>query len=118
LNYEDHTLFLDRLYGEFDEQRCEPSLYWSFLHCSHAAAEPEDARKHHGSPSVEERKQYFLDELEQEQKRLERYQEQKASIETDRMKLQAHCRNVPDGPQLDRLRRYAASLDRTLRSYS
>src|SRR5260370_17986598 len=49
LNDDDHRLFLDRLYGRPDlELRCEPSLYRSFLHCSHAAAEPEDVRKQKG----------------------------------------------------------------------
>jgi len=74
---------------------------------------PEDVRKQNGYPSAQECKEFFLDDLKQELKRLERYQEEKASAESDRMKLESLCRNVPDPPRLDKLLRYSASLERT-----
>jgi hypothetical protein len=66
-----------------------------------------------GSRQDDECRKNFLGELAKEIERLERYRDERAAIESHRMKLQALRRNVPDSPRLDQLIRYAASLERT-----
>jgi hypothetical protein len=111
--HEDNTLFLSRLYGNFYVKHCEDTLYRSYLIWSQLAGLPEDVRKQNGNPSPQDCKEYFLEELYEEWKRLKDFQEKKTSNESHRMKLESLRRNVPDSPRLDQLLRYAASLERT-----
>ena len=46
-------------------------------------------------------------------KRLERYEKERASIESERMKLEVLRQKVPISPRLELLIRYEASLDRS-----
>ena len=48
----------------------------------------------------------------EEIKRLERYKKARASVESERMKLEALRQHVPLTPQFDHLLRYEASLER------
>ena len=76
-------------------------------------ARSDDIRAKRGFASPEEYKKCFLEKVADERRRLERYKKMRPSIESNRMKLQALCRNVPDSPRLDSLLRYGASLERT-----
>ena len=60
----------------------------------------------------DECKKYFLEELAAEIKRLERYKKARASMESEKMKLEALRQHVPLTPQFDHLLRYEASLER------
>lgn len=51
-------------------------------------------------------------ETHEEIRRLKRDQKARASVQTARTQLEIVCRNVPDGPGLDRLLRYEAHLSR------
>ena len=54
----------------------------------------------------------MLNGIDGEIRHLKRYQKSRASIESDRTKLEILRRNVPDPSRLDRLLRYEASLER------
>lgn len=94
------------LYGYSENFNCGRALLDSYQRCSEAV-DPEE------SPQDDECRKNFLGELAKEIERLERYRDERASIESNRMKLEALRRSVPDSPQLDRLLRYSASLERT-----
>jgi hypothetical protein len=66
-----------------------------------------------GEPSEHEYRNEFLREIAEEMKRLERYKQERASVESNRRKLEGLRRSVPDSPRLDQLLRYAAYLERT-----
>jgi hypothetical protein len=74
---------------------------------------PDDKHEQDEFPTPEECKDIFLEELGKEIQRLERYRKTRASVDSERMKLELLRRNVPDAPQLDRLLRYEASLERS-----
>jgi len=57
--------------------------------------------------------QIFLEEIAREKMWLNRYKKARASIEAEKMHLEVLRRNVPEAPELDRLLRYEASLDRS-----
>ena len=65
-----------------------------------------------GKPSEHHRNE-FLGEIAGEIKRLERYKQDRASTESNRMKLEALRRSVPDSPRLELLLRYGASMERS-----
>jgi hypothetical protein len=104
---------LTTLYGEFNDKHWEETLFNSYLLFSRVADLPDHIRKEGEFDSPEEYKKAFLEELADEQKRLERYKKERSSIESSRVKLEALRRNVPDSPRLDHLLRYAASLERS-----
>jgi hypothetical protein len=66
-----------------------------------------------GTASATEYRNEFLEEITEELKRLERYKQERASIESKRMALESLRRSVPDSPRLDKWIRYAAHLERT-----
>lgn len=55
----------------------------------------------------------FLIELNIEMERLDRYENERTSIESNRMKLESLRRSIPDSPRIDQLLRYSVSLERT-----
>jgi hypothetical protein len=71
-----------------------------------------DSRKK-GIASETECKNEFVGEITEEIKRLERYKEERASIESKRMALEPLRRSVPDSPALERWIKYATQLERT-----
>jgi hypothetical protein len=62
------------------------------------------------NPSLDNSANEFLRELEDEIERLNRYK----TNESERRKLLALSRSVPDAMQMDRLLRYGTSLDREM----
>jgi len=69
-----------------------------------------------GLSSIEEYQNFALETIQDEVKRLKRYESEsaRAGIESSRMELDALSRNVPDAPQLDRLLRYEAAISREI----
>ena len=67
------------------------------------------------STSLENSKNRFLQDLEEEIKRLNLYKSERALIESARLKLASLSRGVPDAMQMNRLLRYGTSLDRELK---
>jgi hypothetical protein len=113
LDPQNETPILTTLYGELNDKHWEETLLNSYLLYSKLARLPDHIRKEGQFASPKEYKKDFLEELADEQKRLERYKKERSSIESSRVKLEALRRNVPDSPRLDHLLRYAASLERS-----
>jgi hypothetical protein len=55
----------------------------------------------------------MLQDIDEEIRRLKRDQKARTSVQTARTQLEMACRNVPDGPDLDRLLRYETTLERS-----
>jgi len=71
----------------------------------------EEEREQSVYASVEQCKSNFLSALNQE---IKWYKKGRTSIDAERMKLESLRRNVPDGPQLDRLLKYEARINREI----
>lgn len=103
------SALLTKLYGGCARDE-KPTLFdryrtsLSIAHCS------EEERRKNGSASSEQCKKSFLEELEGEIRRLDRYK----SIEADRIRLDGLRYYVPDSSQPDRLLRYETSLERNI----
>ncbi len=106
------TPILERIYGESDKNRLRKTLYeaYEIWLCTSNASEEE--REREGYASQERCRKNILGEIDDEIRRLKRYQKTQASIESDRTKLESLRRIVPESPALDRLLRYEASLER------
>ncbi len=109
---ESDKVTLTKLYGRHDEENWQHPLFHSYLLWTRCAAFPEEQRKEKGLPSPEECKESFLAEVKEEIKRLERHQKQQSTVVHAKLELESLRRGVPEGPQLDRLLRYAAAISR------
>ena len=108
------TILLQAIYGTRDRARLGLDLYDSYETCLQMAETPKEEREHKVYFSPEACRQIVMEKIDKEIRRIKRDQKARASIETARTQLEIVCRNVPDGPGLDRLLRYEASLERTL----
>jgi len=103
---------LTKLYGEPARENWQRTLFCSYRTWSAAAESTEDSRLQRKLPKPEKCKESFLKELDDEVKRLERYKKARASVESERMKLEALRQHVPLTPQFDHLLRYETNLER------
>ena len=55
-----------------------------------------------------------MEAIDKEIRRLKKHQKARAAIESERLKVEALRRVVPESPALDRLLRYEASLERNI----
>jgi len=101
-----------KLYGEPSQEKWQKTLFDSYETWYATAKCSEDERQKHGYATPEQCKKSFLEELDEEIKRLERYKRTRASIEAEKMKLEALRQHVPLTPQFHNLLRYEASLER------
>ncbi len=108
------ALILRRLYGDRDLRRLGTDLYDVYETFLQVAKTPKEEREHKVYFPPEACRQIVMEKIDKEIRRIKRDQKARASIETARTQLEIVCRNVPDGPGLDRLLRYEASLERTL----
>ena len=83
-----------------------------YYQCAKDANLSEDEREKQGRPSATECKANFLQELKRKIELLEQYGESIPEFEAPKKELDALSRNVPETPQLVRLLRYEASLER------
>ena len=79
---EDDERSLTIIYGTFDPKRWAPNLFKPYFTWSKIANVSEKIRKEHDLHSAEQCKENFLEELEDEIKRLKRYQTEQASVES------------------------------------
>ncbi len=103
---------LEQIYGESDRDHLNENLYDGYLIWFHTAGASHVERYAHGYASPAECKQNVLERIDEEIRRLKQYQRTRAAIETERRKLEALRRSVPESPALDRLLRYEANLER------
>jgi hypothetical protein len=104
---------LKKIYGDRGENRLRKDLYDSYESWLATSVVPEEERVREGYPSRGHCQMNILRLIDEEITRLRRDHEARAAVETARTKLEIVCRNVPDGPGLDRLLRYEASLERS-----
>ena len=107
------AVVLETLYGDADQANLGGDLSDEYRAWSETATVSEVERSAHGSGSPERCKSYVLDAIGKEIRRLKKHQKARAAIESERMKVEAARRVVPESPALDRLLRYEASLDRS-----
>jgi len=103
---------LEKIYGDYAPGRCAGTLYRDYVIWSRTAAVSEEERQRERHATRDQCKQKMLRDIDGETRRLKHYQKSRASIESDRTKLEILRRNVPDSPGLDRLLRYEASMER------
>ena len=103
---------LTKLYGEPSPEKWQKTLFDSYRAWSRTAECSEKERQQHGYATPEKCKENFLEELDGEIKRLERYKKTRASMEAEKTKVEALRQHVPLTPQFHNLLRYEASLER------
>lgn len=103
---------LTKLYG--NGEHLTETLSDTYEIWSSTAERSEQERKENEYASVEQCKSNFLEPLKGEIAYLKQYKKARASMESQRMLLESLRQNVPDAPQLDRLLRYEASLERSI----
>ena len=118
-NLEFDKRILEKIYGDHREQRLREDLYDSYEIWRQTSQTPEEERLREGYALPMECRMNILQLIDEEIVRLRIDQQARAAVQTARTQLEIVSRNVPDGPGLDRLLRYEASLersfDRTLR---
>jgi hypothetical protein len=105
---------LGRVFGEFASSGGRHHVMYFYLQCSKDAELSDEERQKKGRPSTAECRANFVKELKRQIDVLETYGETKPEFEAPKKELDAISRNVPDTPQLDRLLRYEASLERNI----
>ena len=75
---------------------------------------PEQERKENGFPSRIGRVNKFLAAVQEEKRRLIRYQVVQVRIDAEHTRLESLRKNVPDAPRVDHLIGYEAHLERSL----
>jgi hypothetical protein len=111
---------LTKLYGSYDDYRenWRKTLFDSYLAWLRTSLASAERREQHGYATPEECRQNFVEEADQEIRRLKNLRKEQASVSARKGELESLRRNIPEGPQLDRLLRYEATIlrgiDRTL----
>jgi hypothetical protein len=101
---------LNELYG--DREHWTTTLSDTYEIWSDTAACTDEERIQSGCASEKQCKTNVLIEIDTEIARLNQYKKVRTLMESERLRLESLRKNVPDGPQLDRLIRYEASLAR------
>jgi hypothetical protein len=107
------TLILRKLYGDRSVSRLRSDFYDTYDTWLHVAQTHEEEREPKGFWSPPVCRHVVLEEIDKEVRRIKRDQKARVSVETARTQLEIVCRNVPDGPGLDRLLRYETNLERS-----
>jgi hypothetical protein len=104
------SAILTALYGAHKNSEGRPTLYHQYRAWISKAGCSEEERQKNGFASLEQCKSNFLEEVEEEIRRLERYK----AVESDRMKQAALRHYVPGSSQPGHLLRYETSLLRNM----
>jgi hypothetical protein len=104
---------LRKIYGDPSVVRLREDLYQLYEGCFTTSQLPVEERLRKGFASPELCRMKILEAIDEEILHLKRVQEAHTSVQTARTQLEIVSRNVPDGPGLDRLLRYEASLERS-----
>jgi len=106
-------LILARIYGNACLTNLGDNLYNEYELWRDTAKTSQDERVAEGHPSPEQCKSNVLQAIDKEIRRLKRYSKLLATIEAQRVEIEALRRLVPESPALERLLRYIANLDRS-----
>jgi hypothetical protein len=104
------TAVLEKIYGPVTESG--KTLFQTYVFWLGTSNLSDDGRQKEGYETPEQCKDKVLAEVDKEVRRLRGYQRKRTSIESERAKLEALRRSVPEPERLDRLLRYEASLER------
>jgi hypothetical protein len=115
LDRERGVQILEKIYGS--DAHVSDTLFQSYRgYCDSADAEPSDDES---CALAEQWRQYFLRAVSDEVRRLRAHRQERASVESAKLKLEVLRHNVPESDRLDRLLRYESrieqSFDRTLK---
>jgi hypothetical protein len=109
---------LTQVYAKYDQEGrredWQQGLRSSYIELSTAAALPDHVHREGRFESAETYKDSFIAKLKDEIKDLERYKKEQAAVLSSKLKLESLRRSVPEGPELDRLLRYAAAVSRDI----
>jgi len=105
------TSLLEKIYGSENSLREDLSEIYRRWALTAEAAEEERPREGYATP--EQCKNKVLSEIQDEIGRLQKYQRERAAVESERSNLETLSRKVPTPEELDRLLRYEASLERS-----
>jgi hypothetical protein len=111
LNEERNGVLLQKIYGDSKKTKLQHNLYHEYLVWLNTSRATEEERQRVGFTS-EECKQNMLRAIATEIDRLTQYREKRESIDFERLNVEILRQSVPDFPGLDRLLRYASSLER------
>jgi hypothetical protein len=112
-NEQNDKPILTQLYGNsafVNKVTITPAILYSC--CTMKAPSNESVSHDDEPPSPASLRSMFLKILHEEIDRLKRFGEQQALIDSNRIEIESLRANVPDAPQLDRLLRYEAILQR------
>jgi hypothetical protein len=104
---------LKKIYGDRGENRLREDLYDSYESWLATSEAPEEERLRERYASPGHCQMNIEGVIDAEIVRLRCEHVARASVRTARTQLEIACRNVPDGPRLELLLRYEASLDRS-----
>jgi hypothetical protein len=111
---------LTKLYGSYEEpaENWKKTLFDSYLAWHNTSEFSDEECKEKGYASPQQCKKEFLEEVNEEIQRLERYRKEYAKVWASKLDLESLRRSIPGGPQMDRLLRYETTIfreiDRTL----
>jgi hypothetical protein len=113
---------LTKLYGSYEErdekENWKKTLFDSYLDWLRTSLCSEEVRKQQGYASPQKCVKHFLEEVNAEIQRLERFRKEYTKVSASKLELESLRRSIPEGPQLDRLLRYESAIlreiDRTL----
>ncbi len=109
---EQDELLLKSIYGDPGVVHLRQTLQDEYVTWFCTAEVTEEKRAQEGYATPEQCVRIVLRAVGAEIRRLEQYQEKRESIESERGKVEILRQCVPDSPGLDRLLRYASSLER------
>ena len=109
---------LTKLYGSIEErpekENWKKTLFDSYLSWFTLSKYTERERKQNGCASPQECTDNFLKELNDQIQHLERYREESRAISARKLQVELLRHNIPEGPRLDQLLRYAAAKSREI----
>ena len=103
---------LNKIYRSTERTYEGATLLGSYAKWLEVSEGPEDLVKRKGLPSPEGCRDEILREIDIEIGRLKQIREEHRAIQIERTRLEMLRRRIPEGPELERLLRYEASLER------
>lgn len=103
---------LNVIYGSTEKVSTEETLSDRYTKWFELSGEAEDIVKKKRLPSPDDCQEEMLREIDREMERLKQIRKKHHDIEVERTRLETMRQHIPEGPQIERLLRYEASLER------
>ena len=117
-NEEFEKTVLTKLYGSYEEQeekeRWQKTLFDSYLAWLNTSKCSDEEREQNAYASPQKCKENFLEHVNEEIRRLERYRKEHAKIWAFKLELESLRRSVPEGPRMDQLLRSETTIFREI----